>query len=67
MIDIEKETLANTDFRRVIWTGNHTQIVLMSLLPNETIDREIHPYVDQFFRVEEGVIMVQIEGLSDRV
>lgn len=52
--DIEKSALDNTDFRRVIFTGKHAQLVLMHLKPNEEIGREAHTRVDQFFRVEAG-------------
>lgn len=52
--NIEGLTLANTHFRHVLWTGQHTQLVLMNLLPNEEIGREVHEIVDQFIRVEKG-------------
>jgi len=52
--NIEKETLENTDFRRVLYTGEHSQLVLMSLLPKEEIGMEVHPDNDQFFRFEKG-------------
>jgi mannose-6-phosphate isomerase-like protein (cupin superfamily) len=52
--NIEHLTQQNTDFRQVIYTGQHTQLVLMSLLPGEEIGEEIHEIVDQFFRVESG-------------
>jgi mannose-6-phosphate isomerase-like protein (cupin superfamily) len=52
--NIETETLANDNFRKVIWTGEHMQLVLMSLLAGEDIGVEVHPHVDQFFRVEAG-------------
>jgi len=52
--NIEKETLKNTDFRRVLYTGKYSQLVLMSLQPMEEIGMEIHDTVDQFFRFEEG-------------
>lgn len=51
---IEKLTLANSFFRQVIFTGEHTQLVLMSLLPGEEIGNEVHDHVDQFFRIEQG-------------
>ncbi len=51
--NIEKLTLENNDFRRVLYTGPHSQLVLMSLLPGEDIGNEVH-YVDQFFRFENG-------------
>ena len=51
---IEKQTLENTFFRQVLYTGKHTQLVLMCLKPGEDIGDEVHPNVDQFFRIEQG-------------
>ena len=51
---IEKETLKNNYFRRVLFTGKHAQLVVMSLKPREEIGNEVHPKVDQFFRIEQG-------------
>lgn len=62
--DIEKETLKNADFRRVLYTGKFSQLVLMSLAPNEEIGEETHDTVDQFFRFEEGEGMVVIDGVK---
>lgn len=53
-IEIEKEAVANTNFRQVLYTANHCQLVLMSLLPGEEIGMETHQGNDQFFRVEKG-------------
>jgi len=52
--DIEAETEANDNFRRVLFTGEHTQLVVMSLRPGEDIGEEVHEGVDQFFRIEAG-------------
>ena len=52
--DIEAETITNTNFRKVLFTAPHSQLVLMSLLPGEEIGMEVHPSVDQFFRFETG-------------
>lgn len=52
--NIEKETLANNNFRKVLYTGKHSQLVLMSLVPNEDIGMEVHTDNDQFFRFEKG-------------
>jgi mannose-6-phosphate isomerase-like protein (cupin superfamily) len=52
--DLEKLTLTNNDFRRVIFTGRREQLVLMSLKPGENIGNEVHPDTDQFFRIEQG-------------
>lgn len=51
---IEKLTLENTYFRQVLFTGKHSQLVLMCLGPGEDIGDEVHPNVDQFFRIEHG-------------
>ena len=51
--NIEKETLENSNFRKVIYTAKKSQLVLMSLKPNEDIGEEIHE-VDQFLRIEKG-------------
>ncbi|MFA4907507.1 MAG: cupin domain-containing protein [archaeon] len=53
-IDLEKETLKNKNFRRVLYTAKHSQLVLMSLEPGEEIGAEVHPRLDQFFRFEKG-------------
>lgn len=52
--NIEKETLENENFRKVLYTSKHSQLVLMSLRPNEEIGMEVHPDNDQFFRFEKG-------------
>lgn len=51
---IEKQTLKNNYFRRVLFTGKHAQLVVMCLQPGEEIGNEVHPKVDQFFRIEQG-------------
>ena len=60
--NIEESTLANTNFRQVLFTGQHSQLVLMSLNPNEDIGPEVHANVDQFFRVEKGEGKVVMNG-----
>jgi mannose-6-phosphate isomerase-like protein (cupin superfamily) len=59
---IEQQTLDNEDFRRVIFTGKHEQLVVMCLQPGEEIGDEVHPMTDQFFRVEEGEATIVIDG-----
>ncbi len=61
-INIEKETLENSNFRRVLYTSKHSQLVLMSLQPKEDIGMEIHADNDQFFRFEKGQGEVIIDG-----
>jgi mannose-6-phosphate isomerase-like protein (cupin superfamily) len=65
--DIEKETLKNNDFRRVLYTGKFSQLVLMSLAPGEEIGEETHDDVDQFFRFEVGTGAVIINGVESKV
>lgn len=60
--NIEKETLENANFRKVLYTGKHCQLVLMSLKPKEEIGMEVHTENDQFFRFEKGEGKVFIDG-----
>lgn len=60
--NIEELTLANSNFRQVVVTGKFCQLVLMSLLPNEEIGMEVHPNVDQFFKIEKGQGKVIMNG-----
>lgn len=60
--DIESATRANTNFRKVLYTGKHSQLVLMALRPNEEIGMEVHPDNDQFFRFEMGQGKCVIDG-----
>ena len=60
--NIEKDTLENRKFRKVLYTGKHSQLVLMSLRPKEEIGMETHPENDQFFRFETGQGKVIIDG-----
>ncbi len=60
--NIEKKTLQNDNFREVLFTGMHSQLVVMSLLPNEEIGMEVHESVDQFLRIESGEGKVILNG-----
>jgi mannose-6-phosphate isomerase-like protein (cupin superfamily) len=60
--NIEKDTLENENFRKVLYTSKHSQLVLMSLRPNEEIGMEVHPDNDQFFRFEKGEGSCIIDG-----
>ena len=53
--NIERDTLANADYRRVLFTGRNTQLVLMTLQPGEEIGLEKHAEHDQFIRIEAGM------------
>ena len=69
--NIEKDTLGNNNFRKVLYTGKHSQLVLMSLAPKKEIGMEVHEENDQFFRFERGQGKCIIDGneydLSDGV
>jgi len=60
--NIEKDTLENNNFRKVLYTGKHSQLVLMSLAPKEEIGMEVHEENDQFFRFEKGQGKCIIDG-----
>jgi mannose-6-phosphate isomerase-like protein (cupin superfamily) len=65
--DIEKLTEENQDFRRVLYTGKNLQLVLMTLQPGEEIGEEVHQDRDQFFRIEEGSGVIDIDGAENAV
>ena len=60
--NIEKDTLENENFRKVLYTAHRCQLVLMSLAPSEEIGMEVHPDNDQFFRFEKGQGKCLIDG-----
>lgn len=59
--NIEEQAIQNNNFRQVLYTGKHSQLVLMSLRPGGEIGLETHPDNDQFFRVEKGTGKVIID------
>jgi mannose-6-phosphate isomerase-like protein (cupin superfamily) len=64
---IQDATYDNSHFRRVLYTGKHMQLVLMSLAPGEDIGDEVHKDGDQFFRIEEGDGIVTIDGRETEI
>ena len=64
---IEELALQNTCFRQVLFTSEHTQLVVMSLQPGEEIGDEVHPDVDQFFRVERGEARFVFDEKEERL
>jgi len=62
---IEKQTLKNDYFRQVLFTGKHTQLVVMCLQPGEEIGNEVHESVDQFFRIEAGEAKFVFNGKEE--
>lgn len=65
--DIEDLTKDNRNFRQVLYTGKHLQLVLMALKPGEEIGEEVHADHDQFFRIEKGAGEVWIDGVRTRI
>jgi mannose-6-phosphate isomerase-like protein (cupin superfamily) len=65
--DIQRQTLDNDHFRKVLYTGKHLQLVLMTLQPGEEIGAEVHDDRDQFFRFEDGEGEVIIDGKTHKV
>ena len=65
--DIEKTTLENNNFRKVLYTGKNSQLVVMCLKPGEEIGSEVHEEHDQFFRFESGTGKVVIDGVESEI
>jgi mannose-6-phosphate isomerase-like protein (cupin superfamily) len=65
--NIEKLTQENDAFRRVLYTGNNLQFVLMTIQPGDEIGEEVHNDRDQFFRIEAGEGEIWIDGVYNRV
>ncbi len=65
--DIEKLTEKNKNFRQVLFTGKHTQLVVMCLQPGEEIGNEVHQKVDQFFRIEAGEAKFVFDGSEEHL
>ena len=60
--NIEEDTLNNSNFRKVLYTGTYMQLVVMSLKVGQEIGAEVHPNVDQFFRIEQGTANFVVDG-----
>lgn len=65
--DIEKLTLENKNFRQVLYTGKHLQLVLMTIMPGDDIGEEVHETHDQFFRIEAGRGEVLIDDVATKI
>ena len=65
--DIERETLDNTTFRTVVFTGEHTQLTVMRLAAGEDIGREAHHDRDQFLRIEQGQARIELGRTEDAI
>ncbi len=67
VINIEEATKQNNNFRTTLWTGKYFQLTLMSIDVGEDIGLEVHPYLDQFIRIEEGQGLVKMGNRKDRL
>jgi len=67
LVNIEKETIANTDYRRILYTGQFSQLVMMNLQSGEEIGVETHDGIDQFIRVEQGQAKVILNGSQEHL
>lgn len=64
VINIEEATLANSNYRTTLWTGQHLQMTVMTIEPGHDIGLEVHHDRDQFLRVESGMARVEM-GASE--
>lgn len=64
---IEKQTLKNTFFRQVLFTGQHAQLVVMCVEKGDELGNEVHKNVDQFFRIEQGTAKFVFDGKEEHI
>lgn len=60
VINIDKQTKQNTNYRKALWTGEYLQVTLMCIPPGGDIGLEFHPDTDQFIRIEQGCALVKM-------
>jgi len=65
VVDINRATISNDNFRTALWTGEHLQMTVMSLEIGEDIGLEVHPHTDQLLRIERGSGLVQMGDSRD--
>ncbi len=65
--NVERETLDNGNFRKVLFTGDRVQLTVMRLAPGEEIGVEMHDHLDQFLRIEQGTARVTFGPSADKV
>ncbi len=65
--NIERLTIENKAFRRVLFTAKHQQLVVMRIPPGEEVGMEVHATIDQFFRVEQGEAKIIMDGKEHRI
>ncbi|EJO5349332.1 cupin domain-containing protein [Clostridium botulinum] len=67
VINIDKATKENNNFRTALWTGENLQVTLMSIDINDDIGLEVHPNGDQFIRIEQGTALVQMGDKKNKL
>ena len=67
VFNIDMATEQNNNYRTALWTGEHLQLTLMSIQPGGDIGLEMHPDVDQFIRIEDGVGLVMMGNSKDKL
>ncbi len=67
VVNIDKATKQNNNFRTALWTGSHLQVTLMSINVGDDIGLEIHPNIDQFIRIEDGQGRVRMGKSKDNL
>lgn len=67
VIDIEKATLENDNYRTTLWTGEQLQLTVMTIQPGDDIGLEVHEGIDQFLRIEEGTGLCQMGPTEDNL
>lgn len=65
VVDIEQETIDNTEYRRTLWTGKHLQLTVMSIEVGDDVGLEVHEENDQFLRVEKGTGRTEMGPAED--
>lgn len=65
VINIEKATIRNDNYRKIVKTSEHMQLSLMSIKQGNDIGDEVHPFTDQFFRIEKGIGVLHIHNKNN--
>ena len=67
VINISEAAEQNNNFRTALWTGEHLQVTLMNIPVGESIGLEVHPNVDQFIKIEQGMGLVQMGNSKEKL
>lgn len=64
--NIEQQTIKNPNYRDTLFTGKHSQLIVMNIKPRQSIGNEVHPHVDQFFRIESGKAQFNLDNGKEK-